>query len=122
MLLLVGMVSSSSASGQELIESYLAHLGAADHFNSKGQRLSSPGLIIRQDRANFHKFSRRDAGDEADHYFEDASNRELLQHMLQRGRTTREAFHAIVNGQPLIRVIVYRGEGCDYVTADVVQE
>ncbi|MGQ0595616.1 MAG: hypothetical protein ACT4QB_24170 [Gammaproteobacteria bacterium] len=121
-LLLVGMVSSSPAWGQELIESYLAHLGAADHFNSKGQRLTAPALIIRQDRANFHKFVRRDPGDEADQYFADASNRELLQQMLQRGRTTREAFHAIVNSQPMIRVNVYRDEGGDYVTADALHE
>lgn len=41
---------------RELIESYIALLSDADHFNSSGQRLTSAAAIIRQDRANYHLF------------------------------------------------------------------
>jgi hypothetical protein len=48
---------------QELMESYVAFLSEADHFNSNGERLRSAAAIIRQDRANFHRFGRRDPDD-----------------------------------------------------------
>ena len=117
-LLLLLFVFSTPAFAQELIESYVARLSAQDHVNSQGQRLTSPALIIRQDRANFYKFGRRDVEDEDDQFFRNVKNRELLQQFLERGHTTRAAYQAIVNGQPLIRVNIYRAGNGDY--ADVV--
>jgi len=49
---------------QEMVESYVAFLSEADHFNSNGERLRSAAAIIRQDRANFHRFGRRDPDDQ----------------------------------------------------------
>ena len=54
---------------QQLVESYQALLSERDHFNSDGQRLTTAAAIIRQDRANFHRFGLRDAGDENDDFF-----------------------------------------------------
>lgn len=104
------------AFADELIESYVARLGADDHFNSRGERLTSPAQIIRQDRANFYKFGRGDAEDEDDMFFRDVKSRELLQRFLQRGYTAPEVYRAIVSGQPLVRVNVYRSRSGDYVT------
>jgi hypothetical protein len=119
-LILALLLASSPALADQLIESYVARLSANDHFNSSGGRLTSPALIIRQDRANFHKFGLRDPEDQDDNFFQNANNRELLQQFLDRGRTTPSAYRMIVNGQPLIRVNVYRMRGGDYVDVDVI--
>lgn len=121
-LVLALLLASSPALADRLVESYVARLGANDHFNSSGGRLTSPALIIRQDRANFHKFGLRDPEDQSDSFFRNANNRELLEQFLARGRTTPDAYRMIVNGQPLIRVNIYRTRGGDYVDVDVIGE
>ena len=54
----VAAAISTPVRAQTLVESYVAFLSEADHFNSNGQRLTSAAAIIRQDRANFHRFGR----------------------------------------------------------------
>ena len=71
------------AQAQQLIGSYVARLSEADHFNSSGQRLTSAAAIIRQDRANFHRFGIKDAQDEGDDFFADEGNRAALEQMLE---------------------------------------
>lgn len=121
-LVLASLLASSPALADRLVESYVARLGPEDHFSSSGGRLTSPALIIRQDRANYHKFGVRDPEDQSDGFFQSANNRELLQEFLDRGRTTPSAYRMIVNGQPLIRVNIYRRRGGDYVDVDVIRE
>jgi hypothetical protein len=94
---------------QQLIGSYVALLSEADHFNSDGQRLTSAAAIIRQDRANFHRFGIRDPEDEDDTFFADEGNRAALEQMLERGRADPGVISRIVNGAVLIRVDIYRG-------------
>jgi hypothetical protein len=89
--------------------SYVALLSEADHFNSSGQRLTSAAAIIRQDRANFHRFGIKDPQDEGDAFFADEGNRAALEQMLERGRAEPGVIARIVNGTPLIRVEIYRG-------------
>ena len=62
---------------QEMVESYVAFLSEADHFNSNGERLRSAAAIIRQDRANFHRFGRRDPDDQ-DEVLREGGNRDAL--------------------------------------------
>ena len=93
---------------QELLDSYIARIGPNDHFNSRGVRLKSASAIIRQDRANFHKFGKADAEDEYDSYFNSKANRGRMERMLRNGSSTRSAINSIVNHQPLIRVRIYR--------------
>ena len=99
---------SSPASAQELLGSYIARIGPNDHFNSRGVRLKSASAIIRQDRANFHKFGKADAEDEYDSYFDSKANRGRMERMLRNGSSARSAINSIVNHQPLIRVKIYR--------------
>ena len=111
-LALAAGAASTPTRAQTLVESYTAFLSEADHFNSNGQRLTSAAAIIRQDRANFHRFGRGDAGDEGDSFFADINNSAAMERMLERGRATSGAISAIVNRTPLIRVDIYRdGEG-----------
>lgn len=95
--------------GGRLLESYIARLSAQDHVNSYGERLTSAAAIIRQDRANFHVFGRQDSEDEGDAYFSSASNRALMEAMLNRGSATPGVRRAIVYGEPLVRVDIYPG-------------
>src|SRR5256886_13583841 len=67
------LASASSGKAQQQVESYVAFLSEADHFNSSGERLRTAAAIIRQDRANFHRFGRRDQADESDSFFADAA-------------------------------------------------
>ena len=121
--LAASMSLSGLAMADELKETYVARLSAKDHFNSSGGRLDSAAAIIRQDRANFHKFGRRDAEDESDVFFANARNRELLEKFLERGSATRNAIHAIMNGTPLVRVQVFTNErtGNDYIQVSVIE-
>ena len=104
------------ASAAELIGSYNAWLSHADHYNSNGQRLTSAAAIIRQDRANFHKFGIQDDGDESDSYFDNVDNRALLEQMLNDGTSDPGVLRQIVNGNVMIHVDIYRsGSHGDYV-------
>lgn len=120
--MLILSIASAPGFGDELIESYISRLDANDHFNSSGGRLTSPALIIRQDRANFHKFGQADMEDEGDSFFQNVRNRELLQNFLERGHTAREAYRAIVNRQPLVRVNIYRARSGNYTNVLVLSE
>ena len=110
---------AAPATAAQLLESYDARLSTADHFNSNGERLTSPAAIIRQDRANFHKFHVRDREDQNDGYFARAENRALMERLLEAGRTPREARDAIVDGTPMIHVEVWRGDGRDWVEVSI---
>ncbi len=104
------LVLSSHAAADVLVESYEAVLSKRDHFNSAGERLDNVAAIIRQDRANFHKFGKRDEGDHGDTFFSKAKNREILERLLQRGRTTKAVMNSIVNGTPVILVRIYEND------------
>jgi hypothetical protein len=91
-----------------LIGSYNAWLSRADHYNSSGQRLTSAAAIIRQDRANFHKFGIQDPGDESDSYFDNVNNRAVLEQMLNDGTSDPGVLRQIVNGNVMIHVDIYR--------------
>ncbi|NLS15041.1 hypothetical protein HGP16_00540 [Rhizobium sp. P40RR-XXII] len=90
-----------------LIESYRAYIGSDDLYNSKGERLTAPWQIIRQDRANYHAYRRRDRGDQGDSFFSQASNRQKLEAMLADGNIADDAGNIIVRGNVWIKVDIY---------------
>ena len=89
------------------LETYYARLSAQDHFNSQGRRLTTAAAIIRQDRANFHRFNRRDIEDESDRFFRVAENRARLEALIAEGSSTSDALSRVVNAEPLVRVEIY---------------
>jgi hypothetical protein len=113
-ILALGLVLAASAlapaSAAELIGSYNAFLGRADHYNSNGERLTTAAAVIRQDRANFHKFGIQDDGDENDNYFDNVNNRAVLERMLNDGNSDPGVLSRIVNSNVLIHVDIYRSE------------
>ncbi|MBV9045888.1 MAG: hypothetical protein JO294_12240 [Alphaproteobacteria bacterium] len=101
---------ATPASAAEMIDSYSAYLSRADHYNSQGQRIMTAAGIIRQDRANYHKFGLRDPGDENDSYFDSVANRAILEKMLSEGDSDPGVLSRIVNSNVRIHVEVYRGD------------
>lgn len=90
------------------LEVYVARLSAADHYNSNGERLRSAAAIIRQDRANLHRYGVRDPEDETDRFFASAENRARLERLLADGFLDRATGRIIVEDTPLVRVEVWR--------------
>lgn len=111
LLLIIALSTLSSlgyAGDHGVITSYTARISANDRVNSDGTRLKSVADIIRQDRANVHKFDMVDADDEVDDFFKDTKNRERIPAMLKRGHIDKATKNAILNESPLISVTVYR--------------
>lgn len=103
-----------------LLNSYRAYIGSDDLYNSKGERLTQPWQIIRQDRANYHAYRRRDRGDQGDNFFSDPANRQRLEAMLASGAITAAAANDIVRGGVWIRVEIYgRGNIGEWVDVHV---
>lgn len=120
LLFTVGLTLAASTTGAIAapIESYVARLSAADHFNSNGERLESIAAIIRQDRANLYVYGKGDPEDDEDSFFSDKGNRARLESLLNRGTVSRSAKQAILNGTPMIRVDVY----LDFINVDVYRD
>lgn len=110
----------SASNAGTLIESYSAQLSTRDHYNSSGARLKDAAAIIRQDRANFHKFNKRDAADQSDKFFSSVQNRGVLETLLKRGSSSASAQNSIVNGTPTVTVSVFRSDsGANYINVTV---
>ncbi|MEZ2331918.1 hypothetical protein AB6802_19530 [Mesorhizobium sp. RCC_202] len=100
--------SLGTARADDMLGSYTARISDRDHRASDGYPLSSAAQMVRQDRANYHKFHRRDGDDQGDPWFRTDGSRADLQRMLERGGAMSGATRsAIVNGEPLIEVDVY---------------
>lgn len=73
------------ATAQRTAAFYFAALGPQDYYNSGGQRLTSLGAILQQDRANYHRFNRADRFDQGDPFFADAATRALIPQLVAAG-------------------------------------
>lgn len=116
----LGFGLAAPVAAQQLLEEYTAYIGPADLVNSKGKRLTQPWQILRQDRANFHKFGKGDPGDEWDSFFGDVKNRDAMEKMLMGGTITKGAHRAIVNGGAVVHVQIWgRGNTGSYISVDI---
>lgn len=96
-----------TAQAQELVGSYVAYIGQADLYNSKGARLSEPWQILRQDRANFHKFGKSQPGDEWDPFFSSISNRGKMERMIMNGSIEPAARNNLLKGGATVFVRIF---------------
>ncbi len=110
---------ASAAKADGLVEEYNAYIGEEDLYNSNGERLSEPWQIIRQDRANYHRFGTSQPGDEGDSFFASATNREKAERMIEYGTIETRAARALVRGNVLINVQIFRGADGDYINVTV---
>lgn len=99
----------------EPIATYRARLSSADHFNGRGVQLTGAADIIAQDRANYHRFKKRDYDDGWDSVFSAKAQR-LRMRQLLAGQITPALKRKIVYGRPLVEVKVWS----DYATVRVL--
>lgn len=111
-ILLAGAVLAAtlgSAQADQLLGSYVARISDNDHHASDGYRLDTAAQMVRQDRANWHKFGRGDREDQHDPWFGSTAARAKFERMLNKGSAMSQATRrAIVNGEPVVEVEVYR--------------
>jgi hypothetical protein len=94
---------------------YQARISEQDKYNSneesllQGKKVSTTiaAAIIRQDRANYHEFDKRDDEDEDDCVFADKSNRATLEKKLAKRSIDKSILRQIIFDNPLIKVKVY---------------
>ncbi|MBZ9797511.1 hypothetical protein [Mesorhizobium sp. ES1-4] len=106
--LLLASLLGGAAHADDMLGSYVARISDRDHQASDGYALDSAAQMVRQDRANWHKFHRRDRDDQGDERFTTNDRRAELQRLLERpGAMSSSTKRAIINGEPLIQVDVY---------------
>jgi hypothetical protein len=105
----VALSAASPALADEFLGSYVARISSSDHYASDGYELDTAAQMVRQDRANFHKFGIRDPDDESDPWFRSTASRARFEKMLNKSSAMSGATrNAIANGEPLVEVEVYR--------------
>ena len=110
-----------AAFADEIIGSYVAYIGRDDLYNSKGARLKEPWQILRQDRANYHRFGISQSGDEWDPFFSSKQNRAIMERMIMNGSMTSGARNGLVRGGATVFVRIYgSGSRGKYVKVTVV--
>ena len=113
MTLAAMLLFAQTSRADDFICSYHARISAQDKINSYGRSVisgynqSSVAAVLRQDRANYHAFGRRDFDDESDCMFSDKNHRARFEQYLNRGTLSRSAMRAIINGNPMIKVSIY---------------
>ncbi len=112
-------LSTGIARADWLVEEYNAYIGEEDLYNSNGEALTEPWQVIRQDRANYHRYGVRQPGDEGDSFFASAKNREKAERMLEYGTIENRAARALLRGGSVINVQIFRGADGDYINVAV---
>ena len=112
---------TAPAFADEIIGSYVAYIGRDDLYNSKGARLNEPWQILRQDRANYHRFGISQSGDEGDPFFGSMKNRAIMERMIMNGSITPGARDGLLRGGATVFVRIYgTGSRGKYVKVTVV--
>lgn len=111
MVIALGLIfSGGAAAAQAIVDAYYAELSRQDMFNSSGMRLGDLGAILQQDRANVHRFGRRDAGDEMDPYFDNRDLRAQIPGLYARGDTDPLIERIVLGGSPLSVLVLLCGQ------------
>ena len=101
------LLLGTPALAQGIVDEYCTRIGQNDKSASDGFRLTDAGSILRQDRANYHKFGLRGAGDQGDGTFGSTAARARIPSLLDNGNTDRSVLRRIVDGTPNICVEIY---------------
>ncbi len=79
----VGWVHQGYIKPSGSLDHYYAVLSVADHKNSKGTPFNEGWRVVRQDRANYHRFDKGDPGDMSDRLYADRARRDTLEAALK---------------------------------------
>jgi len=79
------LVGATAATADEYLGSYVARISEQDHQASDGYALDTAAQMVRQDRANWHKFGNTDSEDENDPWFRTNQQRARFEKLLGQG-------------------------------------
>jgi hypothetical protein len=99
---------AAQACRSDFLGTYNTRISRQDVFASDGLRLRNVGAILQQDRANYHRYHRRDRGDGYDDMFLSADSRSVIPRWMHD--VQRAAAAAILRGDAWVNVRVH--EGC----------
>ena len=113
-VLAAGNVAAQSSlgwgAGNSVIDEYEAYIGPSDLRNSEGGRLTQAWQVLRQDRANYHRYRIRDRGDQGDSFFGSVENRAIMERLVRDGRIAPGAARAVLAGGVWVTVrVIGRG-------------
>ena len=108
-VLMLAVTAAGAARADQYLGSYEARISDNDHQASDGYALDTAAQMVRQDRANWHKFGSGDAEDQGDQWFGSTAARTRFESMLNKGSAmSASTRRRIVNGEPVVQVDVYR--------------
>lgn len=91
---------------------YVAEIGPEDMRNSSGQRITSLGGVLQQDRANFHRFSIRHRYDQPDPLFANRAMRTNIPNLVRAGGDFRGSLSQMAKrGQSFVVNVFVCGYG-----------
>ncbi|CAN7267312.1 hypothetical protein [Aminobacter sp. LjRoot7] len=103
------IVGTGVAQADQLLGTYVARISEKDHQASDGYALDSAAQVVRQDRANVHQHIQTDEEDDIDGWFTTKAKRVRFEQLLNKpGAMNNSTRNAILHGEPLIEVQVYR--------------
>lgn len=103
------IVGTGVAQADQLLGTYVARISEKDHQASDGYALDSAAQVVRQDRANVHQHIQTDEEDDIDDWFTTKAKRVRFEQLLNKpGAMNNSTRNAILHGEPLIEVQVYR--------------
>lgn len=98
---------TTTASAQDRRVEYYSLIGPADRQNSSGAPISDPCAMIQQDRANYHRFGKREQFDQTDPIFADRAMRAQITAACQLGGHEAYVEAALRRGESkYVRVVV----------------
>jgi hypothetical protein len=108
---MLALTGSAGAQDYGQIAYFGAAIGPEDFHNSAGARLTDPGAVLQQDRANFHRFGIRHPGDESDPVFADRAQRSRLPELYLAGGREPWFEEAVARGAPFTLSLFVCGYG-----------
>lgn len=100
---------STPVAAQDFVaDQYFAYIGGADLSNSSGAGLGDAASVLRQDRANVHRFGIAQSDDEYDELYTDADTRAMMPALINAGGSLSSSeARAIMGGGVLVSVTTY---------------
>lgn len=101
-------MTSPLAAQDFVADQYFAYIGGADLSNSSGAGLGDAASVLRQDRANVHRFGIAQSDDEYDVLYDTADTRAMMPGLINAGGSLSGAeARAIMGGGVLVSVTTY---------------
>ena len=102
-----------------VVASYTAYISGNDLTNSSGTRLGDAASVIRQDRANFHRFGLADKSDESNPLFNDSFARSAIPDLIRSAGGMDSAVAAqIMRGNVQVHITIL-SDGDDFTGIEV---